>query len=293
MLLSKIMSTRRHHSQIEERERDGDSAPDLGDVPATVFCVHCLSAECTGCEPNDMRSGIVQIIPWEREGSLWSRLWSTSYLATLESQAFFSKMTDGPILPALTFAFFAELVSASAMALFGGLAVLASAPSVVIPFLQDASSRGWLIRIALVAIPALASLLVAAHAAHGSWIDRGARKNGAASAHNRALRFGLYACGWDVLLGPVGLITLLLRREKQANGGGGGGGGTAALFASASGLPTRATEAFLQGHYRLHGEKMRAAVRTSYTGAFIATAVLAVLIAGTIIAVLFALMSTH
>jgi hypothetical protein len=232
-----------------------------------------------GCEPGELKSGIVQIVPWERDGSLWSRLWNTAYLATLESQAFFSKMTDGPLMPALRFAFLAELLSASAMALFGGAALIACAPHILIPMLRTPATLAWFLRLALVGVPALATLLVAAHAAHGSWVDKGARKVGAASAHNRALRFGLYACGWDILLGPIGLLVLLFKQGPK---------GTSALFSGAAGLPTRATEAFLQGHYRLHGENVRTAVRTSYVGAFLATTALVILIAAAVIAALFA-----
>jgi hypothetical protein len=248
------------------------------EVPATAVCVYCMSAECMGCSvADDLQSGIVQIIPWEREGNPWSRLWSTSYLSTLEAASFFGRLPDGPASPALRFAFSAELLSSGAMALFGMLAISAAAPSVMLPLLRDPTGRAWIIKLLIVGIPALATLLVGAHAAHGVWIDKGARKVGATSNRSRALRFGLYACGWDVLLGPLGFLVLLMKQGPKAAG---------SLFSTAAGLPTRATESFLGGHYRLRGEEMRVAVRTSYIGAALATGILAVLLLSTIAAVL-------
>ena len=45
-----------------------------------------------------------------------------------------------------------------------------------------------------------------------------------------------------------------------------------------SGLPTRATKAFLRGCYRLEGERAKSALGTSYVGAALATIVGALVI---------------
>jgi hypothetical protein len=270
-----------HTERVVKRDlhEDDEERFEAEEVPATAVCVYCMSAECMGCSVADeLQSGIVQIIPWEREGNVWSRLWSTSYLSTLEAASFFGRLPDGPASPALRFAFSAELLSAGAMALFGMLAICAVAPTVMLPMLRDPAGRAWIIKLLIVGVPALATLLVGAHAAHGVWIDKGACKVGASSNRSRALRFGLYACGWDVLLGPLGFLVLLVKHGPKA---------ATALFGTGAGLPTRATEAFLGGHYRLRGEAMRGAVRTSYVGAALATGVLALLLLGTMAALLF------
>jgi hypothetical protein len=115
-------------------------------------------------------------------------------------------------------------------------------------------------------------MLVVAHAAHGLSIDVGARKQGGRPARSRALRFGLYACGWDLVMGPIGAVVVAIKE----------GFGEALNLASAlSGLPTRATNAFLRGCYHLEGERAKKALGTSYVGATAATLVFAlVLIVG-------------
>jgi hypothetical protein len=220
-------------------EESFDSSPELSDVPAAVVCVHCLSADCMGCETEELRSGIVQIVPWEREGGLLGRLWNTSYLSSHEAAAFFAHLPDGPIGPALRFAMVAELASSAAMILFTSLGISAFAPHAVWGLLTEPGTRAWVIKLLVVGIPALATLLVGAHAAHGIWIDKGARKVGAPSSRSRALRFGLYACGWDIIIGPIGFFVMLLKKGPSA---------ASEVITKATGLPTRATEAFLTGH---------------------------------------------
>src|SRR6202041_1026217 len=85
---------------------------------------------------------------------------------------------------------------------------------------------------------------VAAHAAHGLALDRGARKVRARGALSRALRFGLFATGWDLVIGSIGAIVLGVKE---------GLGSTLALFQLGVGLPGRCTRAFLRGCYRLSG----------------------------------------
>ncbi|HVJ89861.1 MAG TPA: hypothetical protein VM580_08650, partial [Labilithrix sp.] len=131
------------------------------------------------------------------------------------------------------------------------------------------SARSITLRIVLVGVPAFAALLVGAHAAHGLSIDVGATKNGAQSARARALRFGLYACGWDLVMGPVGAIVVALKEGFRP---------ACHLASSLSGLPTRATTAFLRGCYRLDGPEAHRALRVSFAGAAMATIAFAAIV---------------
>lgn len=262
-------------SRREERVDD-----DVVDVPAAVVCAFCGEAECSGCQDEATRSGIVTVVAWERSGlPLFARLWATARAASRDAESFFETLPDGPILPAFMFAFTAELLAAGAMlALFVPVAALV-APGWLAHLAFDSASRSMAVRAIVLGVPAFATLLVVAHVAHGLSIDIGARKQGALGARGRALRFGLYACGWDLVIGPLGAIVMGLKE-----------GGSAALGVASlgSGMPTRATRAFLRGTYHLVGEPAKRALGTSYVGAVVATIFGVVAILGALVAALLA-----
>lgn len=254
------------------RERDA-SANDLFDVPATVVCAFCGDAECSGCATNPSersRSGVVAIVAWERSGmSVFARLWSTARATTRDAEGFFELLPDGPLVPAVRFAAMCELLAAGAffVAFLAVAAVIA--PEWLKHLALDPSARALAMRIVLVGLPAFAALLVVAHAAHGLSIHRGAVQNGGHGSRSRALRFGLYACGWDLVMGPLGAVVVAFKE---------GLGAATDLAGALSGLPTRATLAFLRGGYRLDGGPARRALGTSYVGATVATLLFAVVV---------------
>jgi hypothetical protein len=252
---------------------------DAFDVPAAVVCALCGSADCPGCAHERSRSGIVSIVPWERPGPAFPRMWSTARSATMEAEAFFATLPDGPVAPALLFAVLSELIASVAMLLLGVLFAAALAPSWVAHLVLDPVARTRMLRIVFAGIPALAAMLVFAHAAHGLALDVGARRMGARSVKQRALRFGLYATGWDVVIGPFGALMLGIR-----------GGAHAALGVSrlALGLPGRSARAFLWGAYGLEGASAQKAVRTSHVTAVVVTLLGAVAILTAIAALVLA-----
>jgi len=266
---------RLHDSAADELEQQAsDSAEpasrdDLLDVPATVVCAFCGNADCLGCAEERSRSGVISIIAWERPGSALLRLWSTAKAATMNAESFFESLPDGPIAPALRFAVASELAAAGAMLTVVGGAILLGFALLLGGAPLDATS-GWLLcRVAFASTFGLAFLLVAAHAAHGLALDVGARRSGSPANPLRALRFGLYSAGWDLVLGPVGVAVLLVRE------------GPAKAFSLARvtmGLPTRAALAFLRGTYRLEGAQAKPALRASYAAAIVATFLCAALV---------------
>ncbi len=247
------------------------SSPDLVDVPAAVICVFCGDTDCPGCDgAHEERSGIVAIVPWERPGvPMLARLWSTARATTLDAESFFETMPDGPLMPALRFAALAELLASTAALVAFLVVALAVAPAWVAHLALDPSARSIAARLLVLGLPAFAGLLVVAHVAHAWSIDVGAKRQGARGDRSRALRFGLYACGWDLVMGPVGAIVVAIKDGARAALG---------LAGRLSGLPTRATFAFLRGCYRLDGERARGAVTASYVGATIATLLFAVIV---------------
>ena len=270
----------REHSleRLDRATLDRESRSDLVDVPATVVCAFCGDADCNGCEDDGSRSGIISIIAWERTQSpALARLWSTARSTTRDAESFFELMPDGPLLPALRFAAICELLASSAVfAVFIGIAGL-MAPEWLRHLAFDPAARSTAARAIVLGLPAFAGLAVLAHAAHGLTIDVGARRQGARGARARALRFGLYACGWDLVMGPIGAVVVALKEGLRPALG---------LASALSGLPTRATNAFLRGCYRLDAERSRKALRISYVGAAAATFGVALVVVVAVVAAL-------
>jgi hypothetical protein len=204
----------------------------------------------------------VSIVAWERPGPAFGRMWSTARSASVEAEPFFATLPDGPVGPALRFAVLSELCASAAMVVVGVPFAAALAPSWLKHLLLDPAARATTLRIVLLGIPALAAILVLAHAAHGLALDAGARKVGARSAARRALRFGLYATGWDVVVGPFGAVALAVQRGKR---------GAVGVSQLAVGLPGRSARAFLRGAYGLDGEIAQRAIRTSHVTAVVVT----------------------
>lgn len=100
---------------------------------------------------------------------------------------------------------------------------------------------------------------------------------GARGATTRALRFGLYATGWDLVVGPLGALVVAAKE---------GLGKALSIGVVIMDLPGRSTRAFLRGCYRLDGASAEPALRASYVAAAVATGVGAVAVIAALVAVL-------
>jgi hypothetical protein len=273
----------RFHDTAARKAKDPGSlveAEELvdADVPAAVVCAQCGDADCPGCLRENTRSGVVAVVPWERPGaSSLARLWTTARATTIEADRFFEALPDGPVLPALRFAVVSEVLAALAMGTVGLVTLVALAPQ----WARHVFVEVWLMtaRVGSAAVLGLAALLVTVHSVHGLALDFGARRSGARRAPTRALRFGLYAAGWDLVLGPIGALVMALREGPRA----------ALRIASVSvGLPRRSARAFLRGCYHLEGKAAEPALRASLIAAIAATVTGAVITIVTILIVLLA-----
>ena len=71
--------------------RDDDPVDSFFDIPAAVLCATCGQADCPGCTAaSETESGVVAIVPWERSGGMWTRLWATANATTQGAEAFFN-----------------------------------------------------------------------------------------------------------------------------------------------------------------------------------------------------------
>jgi len=193
--------------------RQLEDAAELEDVPAAVVCARCGRADCPGCvseldEPTHA-SKVVAIVPWERPGlGLGSRLWSTAKLATTGADSFFGALPEGEILPAARFALTAELCAVAGLCLVAVPFVVALAPTLLDALWLDGTFRRRVAYVLGFGIPCMALVMVLLHAAHGAGLEYGVRRCGGRSRRDRGLRFGLYACGWDLVTLPLGLLIL-------------------------------------------------------------------------------------
>jgi hypothetical protein len=229
---------------------------DSMEVPAAVVCAVCGSGECTGCVAEQTgASGIIAIVPWERQNlGLYNRLFDTVQATTRGAESFFMALPDGAVSPALRFAFLSEACAVGSTALVITPMVVAGIPGLLLRFFLSGATRQAVGLSALVGIVGFTLLLVGAHAVHGLVLGREASRS-------RALRFGLYACGWDFGSSPAGLMSAGVSSGPRS---------AASLFASSMSAPVRATKAALAGMFHLQGE---AAVKARRRAVAIALAV--------------------
>jgi hypothetical protein len=253
-----------------------DESLDVFEVPAAVVCAICGQPECAGCSPaREDDSGVVTIVPWERPGAgVWTRLWSTASASTQGAESFFASLPDGELRPAVRFAILAEMLAIlSMLTVLAGMATLAL-PTLAIEILSDTALRATLLRGVALSVPLLAAWMVVAHTTHGAILDVGARRQGARPQRRRAFRFGLYACGWDLMTGPLGAVVVLASKGRKA---------MFELVSLSMNVPGKASTAFLRGVYGLSAEKAARARRLGSIGAL----VLAILSGGVVVAIVF------
>jgi hypothetical protein len=237
------------------------------DVPAAVVCAGCGDPGCPGClvEEPTHASGVVAVVPWERPGlTLPQRLWSTARLSTTTCEAFFGALPDGEPMAALRFAVLAEVLAVTGLCIAATPVVFFAAPWLAHALVSDPALREWMLRLLALGIPSVAALMVAIHALHGLALDVGARRQGSRARRARGLRFGLYACGWDLVTLPLGLALVAIIEGPRA-----------AVRAAPYGVtvPLRAARAYLRGVHQLDGARAHSAARFAARAAGLAVVI--------------------
>jgi hypothetical protein len=186
----------------------GISGSEESDVPPAVLCATCHRAECAGCEPDPLEANQEPTLAWEYGAhSVTRRLWRTALRSSTEPARVFGALPDGNIAPALCFALLAETVAVGS---FGVVAVglaLAIAPQFSLRFLTHPLGLAYLFG----GLGAATLTMVLLHAIWGACLEFGARSH-EPNGLRQSLRFALYACGWDLLTSPAGLLEGITRR---------------------------------------------------------------------------------
>lgn len=238
-----------------------EGAFDLSEVPAAVVCATCGLPECN-CEADrpSSFSGVLAIVPWERPGgTVLSRLWSTAKLATLSPEPFFSALPPGGIVAPFAFGLLSEMLAALGLCATLGALAVGVLPALGSELWANAELRQLVARGVSVGVPALALAMVVLHGAHGAALDAAARREGSRQ-NGRGLRFGLYACGWDLVTLPLGLLVLMFTD-----------GPLTALRHSARGLtaPNKAALAYVAHVHRFEPAQAARAARRAVTIVFV------------------------
>jgi hypothetical protein len=164
---------------------------------------------CAGCAPHAAASGTTGNIAWESVSGRWGeRLWLTALATSAPPARVFAELSDGRLAPALGFALLAEGIAIGSLLLAVAAAGWLVAPDWCRLLVADPTLLGLTL-----ALPVAASIaMVGFHALWGLCLEVGARGPGSAPHYRQGLRFGLYACGWDLLTSPAGVVQGVLAR---------------------------------------------------------------------------------
>jgi hypothetical protein len=192
-------------SKLRGKRSDGF---DDGDIPPTVTCAICRRTDCGGCEPGAPLPQSAMSLAWEGGDGHWMRrLWFTALASSTQPLRTFGALPDGRLGPALVFALLAEILAIGSVGCLLALCALAVDPGLSARILTTPS----FCILALALVLGLSLIMVGLHLAWGICLELGARRTG--TAHFRhGMRFGLYACGWDLLTSPAGVLEGLLSR---------------------------------------------------------------------------------
>jgi hypothetical protein len=183
----------------EERWEEEEQA-----VPPVAVCARCGLPSCAGCfrEPPAVTG-----LPWEDSRRHWVvRLWQTALVSGVEPERTFGGLTAGGVARPLAFALLAETLA------LGSLLVSAAA----LLWLADANLARALLyhpvgigsSLGLLALSVLVMLTL--HVLWGVSLDVGGKLGRPPMDVRQGARFGLYACGWDLVTSPIGVFCSLI-----------------------------------------------------------------------------------
>jgi hypothetical protein len=178
--------------------RELDSSVDF-EIPPVTRCTTCLRFDCDGCRRPVERRALI----WEKSrGRTFVRLWLTARQSITAARVSCLDAEPARPLAALAFGVLAELVACVSIVVALLLLVL-----VVFP------SGAWFLFGQTRALAALFGLgaglglfMVLVHALWGFGLELALWCRGAGFRLQRGLAFAFYACGWDLLTSPIGVV---------------------------------------------------------------------------------------
>lgn len=216
--------------QREQPDPEGEG----DDIPPAITCATCGLSTCEGCTAEEVKPLpwlAPSVLPWEQSAPTLRSLLETALLTAERPGRSFGQLGGSRLTQAFAFALVCELLAISSLITIGIIGSLWLMPKLARNLLSD--PRVWLAVFSLTIFCTLG--MVALHAVWGDYLERGVRRAGAQRDVRLGLRFGLYACGWDLITSPAGILFCLLFRRS----------GFLGPLIAASQVPRRAMRAYL------------------------------------------------
>jgi hypothetical protein len=194
------------------RPTRGQSGLEDSEVPPAVTCAACRRIDCPGCVEVARALPVADGLSWESAGGPWTaRLWSTALASSSDPQRTFGLLREGALGPALAFALIAEVTALGSLGLLVALLGFLIAPALVAGILGAPAVVAFCAGLVL----GSSLIMVGLHLVWGLCVELGARCAGGSARFRQGMRFGLYACGWDLLTSPAGVVQGLVSRGWQ------------------------------------------------------------------------------
>ncbi len=234
-------------TQIGHNRGMYDSGP-----PPVVTCAVCRRPECSGCADKGEDKDTGPVLAWEGTGNWGERLWKMALASSTAPLRTFGELPEGGIVSALAFALIAESIAVGSLGVVAGAITFAVSPALLGNVLLDRAAGTLVVLTSVVLIV----LLVALHVVWGLCLEAGTATTGGSPKWRLGMRFGLYACGWDLLTSPAGVLQGLLSRGPSAAFG---------PVGAAARVPRLAMRAYLVDRRQFEGRAQRRATQISVT----------------------------
>ena len=181
-------------------------------LPPVVICAVCRRTECSGCEEKVGAQELGPVLAWEGADNWGARLWKTALACSTAPLRTFGELPEGQLASAFAFAFIAESIAIGSLGAVATAITFFVAPGLLNRVLMDRAASALIVTAGLV----LVTLLVVLHVVWGLCLEAGTATTGGSAKWRLGMRFGLYACGWDLLTSPAGVLQGLLSRGPTA-----------------------------------------------------------------------------
>ncbi len=192
------------------------------EIPPAIACAKCGLTDCEGCDEEPPQAMTVSTrIAWEQaDRPHRQRLWDTTRATALDADFTFRTLAQEALAPgphnrldgrtvqvAFNYAFVAEFWAVLSWTVPWALGFSAAFPRLTWHMISSPN----VLLLGLVILLVLVLGVVLVHMWWGLAVEWGVSRTGNRASYATGLRFGLYACGWDLLTSPAGLVTHLVR----------------------------------------------------------------------------------
>jgi hypothetical protein len=184
------------------------SAPpvDLGDVPPTVISLEVV-------DPPEGR----ERLPW-LDTMDSKALWQSAWQAVEQADTLAQRVAGDRVGRSLLFALSCELLAIGSIALALLLAVAAFYPHMVVVAVMNPGFGSQILQVAAAVVVLLSVGMVALHWLWAWAMELGARREGLPTRWAGGMTLASYACGWDLITSPLGVLLALLSHGRKSVG---------------------------------------------------------------------------